>query len=131
MKHLNIKIFSLESKVSITESMMRKSLEKRIELITNILNIKGSSFVSTDIVMQFHRNLPQNLQMLTDMITKLFGVGILSKQTSFLLLPFIQDTNYELSLIEKEKEDSMYGNFGEEVVVPEDTNISRDNLLII
>ena len=69
---LKYKLFALENSVSIKERMFEKGLEHRIKLITEILNIMGTGqYVHTDIVMSFTRNIPPNLAMLSDMISKL------------------------------------------------------------
>lgn len=106
---LKYKLFALENAVSIKERMFEQALEKRILLITNILNIKGGNFTHTDVTMQFTRNLPTNSTQLVDMVSKL--VGIVSNETILSILPFVDDVAHEKALLEAEKADTMYENF--------------------
>lgn len=105
---LKYKLFGLEVTVSNKERLFEKGIEKRIRLITNIFNIKGGQFSHTDIVMTFSRNLPSNILLIADAISKL--VGIVSHETLLTMIG-IDDPADELSKIEAEKEDTLYENF--------------------
>jgi len=108
---LKYKLFGLESYVSIKEAMMRHSLENRLKIIVNYLNIKGGSFNSSEITMNFTRNLPPHLESIAALIKQLDG--IVSRSTLLQLLPFIQDVNFEKELLEMEKQGIEYTNFSE------------------
>ena len=98
---LKYKLFGLENLVSITEGFMRESLEKRIQMIVNVFNVKSASgYDYTEISMAFTRNLPQNLTNLADIASKL--VGIVSNETLYTLMPFIDDPAKEASRFENE-----------------------------
>ena len=107
---LKYKLFALENFVSTKERMFKKGLEQRIKLITEILNIMGTGqYDYSEIVMSFTRNIPPNLAMLSDMVSKL--VGIVSNETLLSLLPFVDDVAYEKMLLEKEREGTIYADF--------------------
>lgn len=103
---LQYKLFGLENIVSITERNFTKSLEKRLMLITNMINLMGGNHDYTFITMSYTRNIPANLSNIADVITKLSGT--VSKATLLSQIPFINDPVEELERIEKEQEDSLY-----------------------
>lgn len=108
---LKYKLFGLENMVAIKERLFKKSLQQRIQLITNILNVQGKYFDNTEVDITFTRNIPQNLTNLADIASKL--EGIISKETLLSILPFV-DPAKELERLEREKEGTMYESFFEE-----------------
>ena len=69
---ISYKLWGLEQICSIKERKFKKGLQRRIELITNILNIMGHNYDYRDIVPKFRRNRPQN-DMETAQIMPLVG----------------------------------------------------------
>lgn len=57
--------------------------------------------------MSFTRNMPSNNETIAKIINSLNG--ILSDQTLISLLPFVEDSAYEIMLREQEREGSLYG----------------------
>lgn len=114
---LQYKLFGLENLVSITERKFKASLERRIELICDVLNLKGGNHNHHDIQMTFTRNIPANLTTQADIISKLNG--LVSKETLLSLLPFVEDPALEITKLEGEQEDSLAysGLFNEEGAV--------------
>lgn len=110
---LKYKLFGLENAVSTKERMFSEGIEIRNRVIVNILNIKGGSHNHTDVVAQFTRNLPSNNLEISDLVVKL--QGILPNETLIGLLPFIDDSDYQIELMKKEKEGTLY----EDVLAPE------------
>ena len=98
---LKYKMLNLENITVIKERFFKQSLEERIKLITNFLNVKGHAYVYTDVTMKFTRNMPSNTASIVETMSKL--IGVISKQTLLTELPFIEDVAYELELIEAEK----------------------------
>ena len=87
---IRYKLMGLEAMAAKKERAFRKGLQRRIELICNILAVKGPQYTYTDIGMSFKRNIPANFTEIADALTK---VGhILSKETQVGLLPV--DTTY-------------------------------------
>ena len=89
---------------------MRKALQRRIELICAIANLKGSESVWRDIKITFTRNLPTNLTETAQVVNSLRG--LVSDQTLLSLLPFITDTQAEMDRLAEEKQAnySLYSN---------------------
>lgn len=103
---LQYKLFGLENIVSITERNFTSSLEKRLMLITNMINLMGGNHDYTFITMNYTRNIPANLSNIADVITKLSGT--VSQETLLSQIPFVNDPVEELERIEREQEDSLY-----------------------
>ena len=59
------KLWGLEQLCAMKERKFKKGLQRRIELITNILNIKGGHYDYKDITPKFRRNKPENNLELT------------------------------------------------------------------
>ena len=85
----------MEQSTSKKESFFRFGLQRRIEIITNILNLKGSNYDYRRVNITFTRNLPTDEVIIADMISKL--TGIVSNETLLEQIPFVTD-------IEQEKE---------------------------
>lgn len=117
---IKFKLFCLEQMAAMKERKFKLALQRRIELITNILNIKGGNYLFTDIDMTFTRNIPANLTELTDMVNKLRG--LLSAETLISQLPFVTDTKAELEKVNNEQQTSINLD-----LVPNRDNTGGDN----
>lgn len=102
---LKFKLFALEKDMAKKESKWKKSLQRMLELICTILNIKGSNIDYRDIKITFTRALPTNTTEQADLVAKL--TGIVSLETLLSQLDFIDNPIKELDLINKEKEEQM------------------------
>ena len=102
---LRYRLLGFENVASSIESNMRKALQKRIELITTILNLKGGESMWRDIKIQFTRNLPVNVEETTNIVNSLRG--LVSDETLLSLLPFITDAQAELERLAAQKEANM------------------------
>ncbi|UZQ49847.1 phage portal protein [Clostridium kluyveri] len=102
---IRFKLFCLEQIASMKERKFKKALQRRIELVTNILNIKGGNYDYTDIDMSFTRNIPANTTELVNMVAQLKGT--LSEQTLISQLPFVADPQAELEKVKQEQESSL------------------------
>lgn len=91
---IKYKLMGLENKVAIKESWFRKGLQRRIELIGQILNLFGTEFDYLGVDIVFKRNIPANEAEAVEMVNKL--VGIISEETAISQLPFIEDAKAEL-----------------------------------
>lgn len=104
---LRYKIMNLENMAANKERYFKHSLERRLKLICNFLNLKGHSFDFTDMSMQFTRNLAADTEGLTDIVKDL--QGIVSNKTLLSLLPFVDSAENELLLLEQQNEDTLDG----------------------
>jgi SPP1 family phage portal protein len=86
------------------QSYFAQGLKKRIELATAVMSYpKGTAAGNpNDIRITFTRNLPKNLVMYADMVSKLWGM--VSKKTLLSQLPFIDNAGTELDQINDEEE---------------------------
>lgn len=113
---LAYKIVNFENVASGIVARFTKAIQRRIELICNILNIKATEAVWRDVGIKFTRNLPTNITETIQLVNSL--KGIVSDATLLSQLPFIDDVNAELEAVAKQKEESMalysFGNFDTE-----------------
>jgi SPP1 family phage portal protein len=82
-----------------------KALQRRIELICNVLNLKASEAVWRDIQIKFVRNLPTDMTETITLVNSLQGV--VSNKTLLSQIPFITDVQAELEAVEAQKQANM------------------------
>lgn len=102
---MKYKLFGLLQLLSIKTRYMSKSLRKRLELMRNILNTKGSNIDISDIKITFKPNLPINTNDLASIINQL--KGILPLETLIGWLPDIDDPAEQLQKLEEEQSKSI------------------------
>lgn len=107
---VSYKLWGLEQICAIKERKFKRGLQRRIELITHILNIQGGQFDYRDIDIQFRRNKPQNVLEIAQIITMLSGE--LSRETRLQMLPTIDNVQDELQKLEDEKQQEV-NSFGQ------------------
>lgn len=104
---VSYKLWGLEQICAIKERKFKRALQRRIELVANMLNIQGGQYDYRDIDIQFRRNKPQNLLEIAQIITTL--AGELSRETRLQMLPTIDNVQDELKKLEDEKKEDMAG----------------------
>ena len=102
---LAYKLVGFENVASGIVARFKKALQRRIELICNVLNLKASEAMWRDINISFVRNLPVNLTETIQLINSLKGT--VSDATLLAQLPFITDIQAELEAVQKQKEANM------------------------
>lgn len=104
----SLQLIGLESIVQQKEYYARKALINRIQMIINFYNLLGEfeDCSSKDISITFVRNMPLDMNVMSDIASKLNG--IISKETLLSQLPFITDVQLELERINKENELNSY-----------------------
>ena len=108
---LAYKLVGFENVASGIVARFTKALQRRIELICNVLNLKASDATWRDIRINFVRNLPINLTETINLVNSLKGT--VSDATLLAQLPFIKDVGAELEAVKKQKEANMaLYNFG-------------------
>ena len=99
---IEYKLWGLEQAAITKESNFKLGLQRRIELICNMLRIKGKgTFNYLDIEMSFTRNMPTNIPELVTMAQN--AAGMISNQTRISLLPFIEDPQAEIDRLKQEQ----------------------------
>lgn len=105
---LRFRLLGFENTAGAIEKNMTKALQRRIELICAILNLKGDS-MWRDVQIQFTRNIPTDINETVNMVNTLRG--LVSDKTLLAQIPFIQDVDAELDALNEQKEANaaMYG----------------------
>ena len=98
---MQYKLFGLEKQINKKEAKWRKSLQRMIELIVEILNMRGSNIDYRNYKITFTRALPQNVAEIAQMATSLNG--LVSQETLLSLLPFVENPQEELKKATNEK----------------------------
>ena len=102
---LAYKLVGLENMASSIVARMTKAIQRRIELIANILELKATDTIWRDINISFTRNLPVNTQETVQLVNSLHG--IVSDKTLLAQIPFVDDVESELEALQKQKEENM------------------------
>lgn len=98
---ISYKLWSLEQMTSIKERKFKKGLQRRIELIANILRVMGYDFDYRDITPKFRRNRPQNDMETAQIVTMLSND--LSRETRLEMIPSVENAKEEMARLEAEK----------------------------
>jgi len=106
---VSYKLWGLEQICAIKERKFKRGLQRRIELITNMLNLMGGNYDYRDIDIQFRRNKPQNLLEIAQIIQML--ADLLSKESRLKMLPDVDNPQEELEKLREERQEEM-GSFG-------------------
>lgn len=129
---LKTKMFTTADVIVNKERKFKKSLQTRIRLIVDILNLKGYKddkgknmvthhYNYKDIVLTFHRNMPTGLYEDADSISKMSTV--VSKQT-LLKEVGIEDVDAEMKLIENDNNSMVdLNNLHTDITPPIDTKV--------
>jgi len=100
---MRYKLLGFEQKTKIKERYFTYGVKQRLKVILGFENLKsGGNIKIGDIKIQFTRNLPVNENELVKTVTDL--QGIVPNRILLGLLPFIDDIDYVMNLIEQEKE---------------------------
>lgn len=105
---LEHKLLALEQVLSSKERKFKRGLQKRLQLITEILNKFDKGYNYTDIDITFTRNKPINVKEAVEIASILRGFT--SNSTALSQLPMIDNVSMEEEKIKKEKEVYMDGN---------------------
>lgn len=102
---LAYKLVGFENVASGIVARFTKAIQRRIELICNILNLKASDAVWRDININFVRNIPVNLTETINLVNALKGT--VSDATLLAQIPFIDDVQAELEAVQAQKQANM------------------------
>lgn len=100
---LSYKLLGMEHLRANKERKFKKALQRRIELICDVLKITNQELEYTGIDIKFNNSLPQNILELTQIIQNLSPY--LSTETLIEQLPFVESAKEEMDKKEKEEKD--------------------------
>ena len=103
---LRYKLIQFENMAANIEANMRKALQRRIELICDIINLTGGEEMWRDVQIKFTRNLPNTLVPSTPDEVNAYR-GLVSDETLISLLPFIDNVAEEMKKVEAEKKEQL------------------------
>jgi SPP1 family phage portal protein len=102
---IQYRLTGMETRAGKIEALMKKALQRRIEIICGIASLKLGEEVFTDIDITFQRNIPEDITSTINMINSL--KGSVSDATLLAQLPFINDVQAELDAVQEQKEANM------------------------
>ena len=97
---IKYKTMPMENVVAIKERKFKKGIQRRIEMMFNILALKGTNYDWRGIDISFTRNLPTNDTEIASMVSTLSG--IVSNETLLAQVPFVTNVQSELEKVQKE-----------------------------
>ena len=102
---IKYRLTGMETRAGIIEGRMKKALQRRIEIVCGIASLKLGEEVFRDIQIDFKRNIPTDNSEIINIVNSLKGT--VSDATLLAQLPFVEDVNAELELLEEQKQANM------------------------
>lgn len=102
---LAYKLVGFENVASGIVAQFTKAIQRRIELMCNILNLKATEAVWRDVNINFVRNLPVNITETIQLVNALKGT--VSDKTLLAQIPFIDDIEGEYEAVQAQKQENM------------------------
>ena len=98
---IQYRLTGMETKAGKIEAIMKKALQRRVEIICSIASLKLGEDVYRDIEISFKRNIPADTAATIQLINSLKGT--VSDATLLGQLDFITDVNAELKAVQEQK----------------------------
>ena len=102
---IQYRLTGMETRAGQIEAEMKKALQRRVEIICGIATLRLGEEVFRDIEISFSRNIPADETTAINLVNSLKGT--VSDKTLLAQLPFINDVDKELSLLEEQQEKNM------------------------
>ena len=102
---IQYRLTGMETRAGKIEALMKKALQRRIEIICGIASLKLGEEVFREIEISFIRNIPDDINSTINMINTLKGT--VSDETLLSQLDFINDPAAELEKVNKQKQHNM------------------------
>lgn len=103
---IKYKMVGTENLIAVKERKFKRGLQRRLELISIVQNIKLNQFDWRAVDIIFTRNLPTNDTEIASMVNTLSN--IVSTETLLAQIPFVEDIQAEMERLEKEKENNPF-----------------------
>ena len=102
---IRYRLTGMETRAGIIEGIMKKALQRRVEIIAGIASLKLGEEVFRDIEIDFKRNIPEDITSTINLINSLKGT--VSDATLLGQLDFVTDVNAELEAVKEQKQENM------------------------
>lgn len=102
---IKYRLTGMETKAGKIEAVMKKALQRRIEIICGIASLKLGEEVFRDIDIDFKRNIPEDITATINVVNAL--TGKVSDKTLLTQLPFVDDVDAELEALQEQKQANM------------------------
>lgn len=102
---IRYKMSGMEARSGNIEALMKKALQRRVEIICGIASLKLGEEVFRDIEITFKRNIPEDITSTISLVNTLKGT--VSDATLLSQIPFITDVNEELNALKAQKAENM------------------------
>ena len=102
---IQYRLTGMETRAGKIEALMKKALQRRVEIICGIASLKLGEEVFKDIEIEFKRNIPADTNATINMINSLKGT--VSDATLLSQLDFVSDINAELEAVQAQKAANM------------------------
>lgn len=111
---IQYRLTGMETRAGKIEAVMKKALQRRIEIIAGIASLKLGEEVFRDIHIEFMRNIPEDQTATINLINSLKGT--VSDETLLSQLSFIEDPAAEVEKVNEQNQEKMslynFGSFG-------------------
>ena len=111
---IQYRLTGMETRAGKIEAVMKKALQRRIEIIAGIASLKLGEEVFRDIHIEFMRNIPEDQTATINLINSLKGT--VSDETLLSQLSFIEDPAAEVEKVYAQNQEKMslynFGSFG-------------------
>ena len=111
---IQYRLTGMETRAGKIEAVMKKALQRRIEIIAGIASLKLGEEVFRDIHIEFMRNIPEDTTATINLINSLKGT--VSDETLLSQLSFIEDPAAEVEKVYEQNQEKMslynFGSFG-------------------
>ena len=102
---IQYRLTGMETRAGKIEALMKKALQRRIEIICGIASLKLGEEVFREIEISFKRNIPEDTTSTINMINALKGT--VSDATLLSQLDFITDVNAEIEAVHEQKQHNL------------------------
>jgi SPP1 family phage portal protein len=102
---IQYRLTGMETRAGKIEALMKKALQRRVEIICGIASLKYGESAFRDIEIIFKRNIPADTTSTINMINSLKGT--VSDATLLGQLDFITDVNAELEAVQEQRAEAM------------------------
>ena len=102
---IQYRLTGMETRAGKIEALMKKALQRRIEIICGIASLKLGEEVFREIEISFVRNIPDDVNSTINMINALKGT--VSDETLLSQLDFVDDPAAELEKVNQQKQENM------------------------